>query len=197
MPRARNRKPALAAMEQTGDGVRAWRYLRRVEDYRVAWQAQTALPAPEPLFEPGPFPIRIQTPPDLDAARFDLLAWKSPYDTDGIASPFWIQEGMVEAVLEPPEAKPLVPLVVAAGGAIEGLRLMDGDLVLKIEYAGAVVQVRLRDAASFPDDGGIEIRHRFGLQMPQSVRQMLDFWSVAGLPVPRKGGARGERIAHL
>lgn len=54
MPRARNRKPARASMEQTGDGVRAWQYLKRVEDYRVAWQAQTALPALERCRPAGP-----------------------------------------------------------------------------------------------------------------------------------------------
>ena len=69
----RVRKRAPAAMEETGAGLRALLYLRCVEDYRAAWRAQTALPTLEPLFEPGPFPIRIQTPADLDAARFELL----------------------------------------------------------------------------------------------------------------------------
>ena len=118
MPGARERKRARVAMEETGDGVRAWLYLRRVEDYEAAWRAQTALAASAPAFEPGPFPIRIQTPGDLHAARFDLLAWQDPHDTAGFPSPFWVQEGMVEA-------EPLVPLVAAAGGAVEGLRLAD------------------------------------------------------------------------
>ena len=197
MPRARNRKPARASMEQTGDGVRAWQYLKRVEDYRVAWQAQTALPALEPLFESGPFPIRIQRLADLDAARFDLLAWQDLFDTDGPASPFWVQEGMVEAVLEPEETKPLVPLVVAGrrrdrGVAPDGRRSRAQDRVCRRGRASAAP-----GRGTFPDDGGIEIRHRFGLQMPQSVRQMLDFWSVAGLPVPREGGARVERIVQF
>ena len=99
MPGARERKRARAAMEETGDGVRAWLYLRRVEDYEAAWRAQTALAASAPAFEPGPFPIRIQTPGDLHAARFDLLAWQDPHDTAGFPSPFWVQEGMVEAEL--------------------------------------------------------------------------------------------------
>ena len=117
MPGARERKRARAAMEETGDGVRAWLYLRRVEDYEEAWRAQTALAASAPAFEPGPFPIRIQTPGDLHAARFDLLAWQDPHDTAGFPSPFWVQEGMVEA-------EPLVPLVAAgpAGGHRRGAR---------------------------------------------------------------------------
>ena len=71
------------------------------------------------------------------------------------------------------------------------LRLLGGDLVLKIEYGGAAVQVRLGNAARFPDDGGISIRHGFGLRMPLSVRRLLDFWSVAGRPAPRNGKGRG------
>ena len=68
--------------------------------------------------------------------------------------------------------------------------------MLKVEYAGAVVQVRLRGSAPFPEGGGIEIRYRFGLKMPQSVRRLLDFWSVAGQPPPWMGRGRGARIAH-
>ena len=70
-------------MEETGDGVRAWLFLRRVEDYRAAWRAQTAPLTLEPVFEPGPFPIRIQTPADLEAARFDPLTWQDPRDARG------------------------------------------------------------------------------------------------------------------
>ena len=169
-------------MEETGNGVRAWR-------------AQTAPLTLEPVFEPGPFPIRIQMPADLEAARFELLAWQDPDDAEGFPSPFWVQQGLVEAVLEP-EAEPLVSLVGAGGGSVEGLRLTGGGLVLKVEYAGAVVQVRLRGSAPFPEGGGIEIRYRFGLKMPQSVRRLLDFWSVAGQPPPRMGRGRGARIAH-
>ena len=83
-----------------------------------------------------------------------------------------------------------------AGRSVEGLRLDDGGLVLKVEYAGTVVQIRLRDSPSFPEDGGIEIRHRFGLRIPQTVRRMLDFWSVAGRAAPRRERVRGARIAH-
>ena len=73
---------------------------------------------------------------------------------------------------------------------------MGGGLVLKIECGGAVVQIRIRSPAGFSEDGGIEIRHSFGLQMPQTVRRMLDFWSVAGLPAPRRGRVRGGRIGY-
>ena len=176
-----------ASVEETGDGMRAWLFLRCIEAYEAAWQARATLPL---ALEPGPFPIRIQTAADHEAARFDLLAWADPHDAEGPASPFWVLQGMVEGMLDP-EAEPLVSQVAAGGGAVQGLRLTGGGLVLKIEYAGAVVQVRLRDPLPFPEDGGIEIRYGFGLRIPQSVRRMLDFWHVAGLPAPRMGRGRG------
>ena len=113
----------------------------------------------------------------------------------GLIEGLWVQSGMVEAVLEP-DAEPLVPLVAGGGGTVEGLRLAGGGLVLKIVCAGAVVQIRVRSSAPFPEDGGIKVRHSFGLRMPQTVRRMLEFWSVAGLPAPRIGRGRGARIAR-
>ena len=89
------------------------------------------LPALVPVFEPGPFPIRLQTAADLEAVRFDLLAWADPHRADGTASPFWVQSEMVEAVPEP-DAEPLVAQVAADGGSLEGLRLANSgrrDLV--------------------------------------------------------------------
>ena len=181
------RRRTRATVEEAGDGIRAWMFLRRIEAYETAWLARDIVPA---AFEPGPFPIRIQAPVDLEAARFRLLAWADPHDPKGPASPFWDQRGMVEALLDP-EAGPLLPLVAAGGGTVEGLRLAGGALVLKIEYGGAAVQVRLRGSAPFPENAGIEIRHRFGLRIPQTVRRMLDFWNVAGRPAPRTGRGRG------
>ncbi len=96
-----------------------------------------------------------------------------------------------------PDAEPLVAEVAADGGAVEGLRLAGGDLVLKIEWVGAVVQIRIRGSAPFPEDGGIDIRHRFALRMPPTMGRMVDFWSVAGLPAPRLGRGRGARIGLL
>ena len=103
---------------------------------------------------------------------------------------------MVEAVLEA-DAEPLFALVAGGGGTIEGLRLAGGGLVLKIECAGTVLQIRVRGSAPFPEDGGIEVRHSFGVQMPQTVGRMLDFWNIAGLPAPRMGRGRGSRTGHL
>ena len=181
---------------ETGDGIRAWLFLRRVEDYRAAWRAHAAPPAAPgadpasgpggeaPDREPGrTVPIRVQTRADLEAARFDLLAWQDPHGGGGPASPFWVQDGMAEAVVAP-GAEPLAELVAAGGGSVEGLRLLDGGLVLKIEHDGRAVQILLRDAGAFPPGAGIELRHPFGLCLPQGMRRLLDFWQVAGRPPP-------------
>ena len=189
--RRRGRKRSGA---ENGDAIRAWLFLRHIEDYLAAWRAYAAS-AQAPAIEAGPFPIRIQTPADLEAARFDLLAWADPDAANGPGSPFWIQSGIVEAVIEP-DAEPLVALVAAGGGSVEGLRLAAGDLVLKIECGRAAVQIRVRDTEAFPEGGGIELRHRFGLRMPQSVGRMLDFWSVAGLEAPWIGWVRGARTGR-
>ena len=199
---------------ERGDGVRAWRFLRNVPEYEAAWRARAgdASPsggesdpasgtgpgqadAPEaqaadrgelvPAPEPGgtDFPVRVQTRADLEAARFDLLAWQDPRGEGGPASPFWVQDGMPEAAVSP-DAEPLAGVVAAGGGSLEGLRLLDGGMVLKIEHGEAALQILLRDAGPFPPGAGIELRHGFGLRMPHSMRRLLDFWQVAGRPPP-------------
>ena len=75
-------------------GVRAWRYFRRHPGYRAAWAAE----AGAPVFEAAPFAVRVQSPADLGAARFGLLAWEDPFDAAGPASPFWSEALAVPAV---------------------------------------------------------------------------------------------------
>ncbi len=139
------------------------------------------------------FPVRIQTRADLEAARFDLLAWADPRAEDGPASPFWVQDDMPEAAVSP-AAEPLAGVVAAGGGALEALRLLDGNMVLKIEHEEAALQILLRDAGPFPAGAGIELCHAFGLRMPHSMRRLLDFWQVAGRPPPPRNG-RSRRSA--
>lgn len=192
---------------EKGDGVRAWRFLRNVPEYEAAWRAWAGGAAPsggDPDRDPGEsgpdqadapeaqaagtgpgteFPVRLQIRSDLDAARFDLLAWQDPRGEGGPASPFWIQDGMPEAAVSL-DAEPLAGVVAAGGGSLEGLRLLDGGMVLKIEHGERALQILLRDAGPFPPGAGIELRHGFGLRMPHSMRRLLDFWQVAGRPPP-------------
>ena len=187
--RGSRRRQGEPSGTETGDGVVAWMVLRQVVEYGEAWRRHAAAAGVSGAPEPGPFRIRLQTEADLEAERFEMLAWEDPWKADGPASAFWRQNGMPEGVLEP-GAEPLVGMV-GDRGVIEGLRLLDGDLVLKIEVDGAAVQVRIRNVDRFPDDGGISVKHGFGLGIPLSVRRLLDFWSVAGRPAPPNGKGRG------
>ncbi len=95
---------------------------------------------------------------------------------------------MTEAMIAPGVA-PLATVVAAGGGSIEGRRLLDGGLVLKIEHRGRAVQILLRDAGPFPEGVGIELRHPFGLRMPHTMRRLPKFWQVTGRSSPRPGGS--------
>ncbi len=171
---------------RVGDGALAWRVLRQVDDYVDAWDRHEAGARARTL-EPGPFRILVQAECDIEAARFELLAWEDPSRP---GPPFWGNRGMPEARLNP-DAPPLAA-IPDEGGTIDGLRLLSGDLVARIGCGVASVQVRVRDAPRFPDDGGLSVMHDFGLRMPRSMRRMNDFWSSAGLPAPRNGRDRGK-----
>ncbi len=56
-------------------------------------------------------------------AKFELLAWEDP---SGPGAPFWRQDGMPEALLNP-DASPLAA-IPDEGGTVYGLRLLSGDL---------------------------------------------------------------------
>ena len=59
---------------------------------------------------------------------------------------------MPEGSLEPG----VEPLAAMAGGgaSVDGLRLLGGELVVRVRSGGAAVQVLLRGVERFPDDGG-------------------------------------------
>ena len=171
----------------TGDGALAWRVLRQVGEYVDAWSRHGAA-ARERGLEPGPFRIRVQEEADLEAARFELLAWEDP---SGPGAPFWHQDRMTEACLNP--GSPPLAAIPDEGGAVDGLRLLGGDLVVRLAFGGASVQVRVRDAPDFPENGGLSVMHDHGLRMPRSMRRINDFWSAAGLSGPRNGRVRREK----
>ena len=181
-------------MAEDGDGALAWAVLRRTAEYREAWAGHAADSGASARPEPRPFPFRMQTEADLDAARFELLAWEDPFAEDGPLTPFWRQRGMPEAV--PDTCAPPLATLAAEGGSFAGLRLLGGGLVLKIEFAGAAVQVRLREPGTFPDGAGISVLLPFGLKMPHSMRRMLNFWNVTGRAAPRNGQGRWEGFAR-
>ena len=90
-------------------------------------------------------------------------------------------------------ATPLPPLLEAAGARIEGLRLDDCALILKVEADGMAVQVRIADPAPLLAGGGVRLFHDWGLALPVAIARLGDLWSVSG-GGPRQGvGGRAHR----
>ena len=73
------------------DGRRAWRLLRTNPDYVTDWRAN----AGPVVREAPPFPLIEQTVEDLNAARWNLLAWEPPWMKLHDV-PFWADVPMLE-----------------------------------------------------------------------------------------------------
>ncbi len=90
-------------------------------------------------------------------------------------------------------ATPLPPPLEAAGARIDGLRLDDGALILKVEADGMAVQVRIADPAPLLAGGGVRLFHDWGLALPVAIARLGDLWSISG-GSPRRGvGGRAHR----
>ena len=121
--------------------------LRSDPDYRADWREHGA---PASFVEASAYPLGMQTEADLKAARWGLLTWEDPRARSRFA-PFWIDEGMVEAVAVKPE-KPgnaVAEMLRETGTTLTGLGLRDGSLVLKLKRGRRVEQIRMVDGASF------------------------------------------------
>ena len=138
----------------TGDAVLAWTVLRHVRGYLDAWDRHAA-EAPDPETEPGPFRIRVQSGADLDAAEFELLAWEDPHDADGPRSPFWRQDAMPEAFVDPDEP----PLAEAVGDRTESGVAAHGQ-----QRRSPATGTTGRGAVRAVGSSGRLAPHRYGLQ---------------------------------
>ena len=171
----------------TGDLARAWALLRLDGDYRAAWNEHAARPRYE---EGAPSPLRIRCDADRIAERdWSLLAWENP-DGDALSA-FFADAPMLEGEGSA-AAMPLLPMLEAAGAHVEGLRLDDGALILKVEAAGMAVQVRIADPAPLLAGGGVRLFHDWGLALPVAIARLGDLWSVSGGD-PSPGSGRSPR----
>ena len=176
----------------TGGGTPArkptplWKLLRGLRAYRAAWEAHAGAPA----YEEAAFPVRVQGQADL-AARdpWRIEAWENPFARDGPASPFLAGEPMLEAEGSP-GAVPLVPFLAAAGARIDGLRLLDGTLIVKIEQDGRAVQVRVANDGPLLAGGGFRVCCDPGADLPMTMARLAALGSVMGGPAPRPGWVR-------
>ena len=168
----------------------AWRVLRGLPAYRAAWEARAGAPA----FEDGTaFAVRIQSEADL-AARdpWRMEAWENPFARDGPASPFLAGEAMLEAEGSP-TAQPLLPFLAGVGARVDGLRLLNGTLIVKIERAGRAVQVLVTKDGPMLAGGGFRLVHDYGPDVPLEIARLTALWSVSGGPAPRQGRVRWAR----
>lgn len=173
--------------------VRAWPFLKPSPDYAAAFREMGA-PA---VFEDAPFPVRIQTQADLAAAEpWGLGAWQDPWAEPGPASPFWIDAPMLEGIATR-RAAPFLPLSAAAGASVTGLRLVDGDLIVKIEQSIRAVQVRIETGRPIAVEDGIRLFLDVDLDLSVRIRSLRDIWNVTGGPSPRPGRVRGAGTTNF
>ena len=125
-----------------GNGRLAWEYLRLDPEYWEAWASHAAAPA----YENAPCRVRVQDVADRAASRFSLLAWQDPYAAFETATPFWSHVPMLDGELVPGGTVPVVPLLAGAGARLEGLWLLDGAVVLKVERGDVTLPVRIAGA---------------------------------------------------
>ena len=143
----------------------AWRMLRSNPDYVADWCANGGVVAHEPL----PFPLRRQTVADLEATRWNLLAWEAPWLAEH-ASPFWADVAMFAGrALDVGKSTEdaLFRVVVRAGATFWGLRLRDGGFVIRVARGREAKQIRVRDGKAFdPARSGLEIAGAFDASRP-------------------------------
>lgn len=174
----------------TGDDTPAWKLLRGLRAYQAAFEAHAVPPA----FEEADFPVRVQSEADLAAFNpWRIRAWENPFARDGPASPFLAGERMLEAVGSV-RATPLVRFLAAAGARIDGLRLLDGTLIVKIELDGRAVQVRVvANDGPLLAGGGMWLHHDPAADLGVTMSRLTALWSVLGGPAPRPGWVRWAR----
>ena len=170
------------------EGTRAWEYLRRNPAYIEARRTM-AEPAAE---EPAPFPLRVRTTADREAAAWGLLAWEDPDRETGPASPFWADAPMLEAVPSP-EASALAELLKEPEVRLSGLRLEDGTAILKVERGEAAVQIRVGDGAAFDLAGGIALRLPVELDLQVRLSRTAELWPIDGAGIKKEDAAHGSQ----
>ena len=171
-----------------GGNAAAWTVTSRVRAYQAAWTEGAAAPA----FERGPFWIRIQSVADLLArGPWRILCWENPFARNGPASPFWDKPMLVGEGAA--TASPLLPFLAAAGARIDGLRLRDGTLIVRIERGGRSILVRVENDAPLLAGGGIRIWQEVGDDLGVSLARAGDLLDLLACPAPRFGRGRWAR----
>lgn len=134
----------------------SWRSLRTDPDYVSDWRAN----AGRPSRGVPPFPFRRQTEADLKAARWNLLVWEDPHNPAG-ASPIWADAPTVDARVVPASdagGYRLSDVARRTGARFQGLRLLDGTLIVKFVRGRRATLFRVDDDDAFdPARSGLAI----------------------------------------
>ena len=75
----------------------------------------------------------------------------------------------------------------------DGLRFLDGTLIVKIEQDGRAVQVRVTRDGPLLAGGGLRLYGEHGPELPLEIARLTELWSVSGGPAPRQGRVRWGR----
>ncbi len=137
-----------------------WHALRANPDYKADWRGHGGAPS---VAESAGFALRAQSEADLEAVRWNLLAWEDPRERSKFKA-FWVDERMIEAaVVEPGDSIVTVGVITRATGMnVSGLRLLDGSLVLKVHRGRRVEQIRVLEGDSFDmERTGLELQIPF------------------------------------
>ena len=182
----RTARPGMA----TDGGPRAWAFLRHNPLYRAQWHEAFV----EPDFEAAPFPVRIQSQADRQALVWGLLAWEDPCARGGPASPFWAEAPRLDAEWGT-DTPTLQGFLAKSGARLEGLRLGDGTLILKIENGTAAAQVRVRAGGEAAVGAGLVLRIGFGPGQADGIARLHDLGRLAGEAGrhARRGRSRTDR----
>ena len=90
-----------------------------------------------------------------------------------------------------PRATPLMGDATAPGLSVAGLRLIDGSLVLKLEWGGAAVQFMIKPGSGFRPCDGVLAQHDLLTEPRAFVTRLRDARALAVGAIPRRGGGRG------
>ena len=175
----------MVQTDRNTGGGRAWQFLCCNAGCRAAWRRRHLQPG---LPKQAPFQVRLQTAVDLAASPWGLLAWADPDEEDRPIPPFWHEAPMLQTMISP-DATPLVPGIAALGASLSGLRLVNGDLGLKIERGRATTQLRIPAGSGFGPADGVLAQHEILLSPAAFSSQLRE---APGLPScgSRCGGAR-------
>ena len=174
----------MVLTDRNTGGGRAWQFLCCNAGCRAARRRRHPQPG---LPKQAPFQVRLQTAADLAASRWGLLAWADPDEEDDPISPFWLKAPMLQIAISP-DATPLVPGMTALAAPLSGLRLVDGDLVLKIERGRATTQLRIPAGSGLGPADGVLAQHDILLSPVAFSSHLREACALTGWEVPRWSG---------